>query len=521
MVTIVVGFGDIFAFDHPFRFGIITGYSTLLFSKLLLMRRTFMQAVPSEFLDIDRKARANKPYFELDLRPPEERTCDFEDVIIEFNAERAMVEAARCIHCPDPAPCMLACPTHNDIPSAMWLIEQARFSDAANLYHQTSSLPEICGRVCPHEALCQGSCVLNKHHTPVLTGQLEVFAVDYKRRNEGHLLPLGAPSGKKVAVIGAGPAGLGCADKLVQSGHEVTIFESKPAPGGLLVYGIPNFKLSKEVWQEKWEEFERAGVKFFPNTYIGKDKTIDDLFAEGFGAVFIGVGSEVDAKMEDTPGTDLPGVYEATDYLIRGNVERGLLPPNMLEPLEIGKHVVVIGGGDTASDCLRTALRLGSEEVTCLYRRTENEMPGGKKDRKMARDEGAKYRFLTQPVKFIAGEDGRLAAVECLEMRLGEPDAKGRRKPIPVEGSNFSIACDTAILALGYWPDPILGKTTPGLEVKDWGLIAVKDKKTGATSREGVFSGGDCVTGPDLVVTAMVAGRKAAWAIDEYLRNKK
>jgi len=521
MVTIVVGFGDIFAFDHPFRFGIITGYSTLLFSKLLLMRRTFMQAVPSEFLDIDRKARANKPYFELDLRPPEERTCDFEDVIIEFNAERAMVEAARCIHCPDPAPCMLACPTHNDIPSAMWLIEQARFSDAANLYHQTSSLPEICGRVCPHEALCQGSCVLNKHHTPVLTGQLEVFAVDYKRRNEGHLLPLGAPSGKKVAVIGAGPAGLGCADKLVQSGHEVTIFESKPAPGGLLVYGIPNFKLSKEVWQEKWEEFERAGVKFFPNTYIGKDKTIDGLFEEGFEAVFIGVGSEVDAKMEDTPGTDLPGVYEATDYLIRGNVERGLLPPNMLEPLEIGKHVVVIGGGDTASDCLRTALRLGSEEVTCLYRRTENEMPGGKKDRKMARDEGAKYRFLTQPVKFIAGEDGRLAAVECLEMRLGEPDAKGRRKPIPVEGSNFSIACDTAILALGYWPDPILGKTTPGLEVKDWGLIAVKDKKTGATSREGVFSGGDCVTGPDLVVTAMVAGRKAAWAIDEYLRNKK
>jgi len=480
-----------------------------------------MQAVPSEFLDIDRKARANKPYFELDLRPPEERTCDFEDVIIEFNAERAMVEAARCIHCPDPAPCMLACPTHNDIPSAMWLIEQARFSDAANLYHQTSSLPEICGRVCPHEALCQGSCVLNKHHTPVLTGQLEVFAVDYKRRNEGHLLPLGAPSGKKVAVIGAGPAGLGCADKLVQSGHEVTIFESKPAPGGLLVYGIPNFKLSKEVWQEKWEEFERAGVKFFPNTYIGKDKTIDGLFEEGFEAVFIGVGSEVDAKMEDTPGTDLPGVYEATDYLIRGNVERGLLPPNMLEPLEIGKHVVVIGGGDTASDCLRTALRLGSEEVTCLYRRTENEMPGGKKDRKMARDEGAKYRFLTQPVKFIAGEDGRLAAVECLEMRLGEPDAKGRRKPIPVEGSNFSIACDTAILALGYWPDPILGKTTPGLEVKDWGLIAVKDKKTGATSREGVFSGGDCVTGPDLVVTAMVAGRKAAWAIDEYLRNKK
>jgi glutamate synthase (NADPH/NADH) small chain len=224
--------------------------------------------------------------------------------------------------------------------------------------------------------------------------------------------------------------------------------------------------------------------------------------------------------MEDTPGTDLPGVYEATDFLIRGNVEPGLLPENMRKPLEIGKRVVVIGGGDTASDCLRTALRLGSEEVTCLYRRTEREMPGGKKDRQMAKDEGAKYRFLTQPVKFIAGADGKLAAVECIEMKLGEPDAKGRRRPVPVENSNFSVAADTAILALGYWPDPIIGKTTPDLEVHDWGLITVKDKATGITTRQGVFSGGDCVTGPDLVVTAMIAGRKAAQAIDEYLHNK-
>jgi len=480
-----------------------------------------MQAVPSEFLDIDRKARANKPFFDLDLRPPEVRTCDFNDVVISFDPERAMTEAARCIHCPDPAPCMLACPTSNDIPSAMWLIEQGKFVEAAGIYHQTSSLPEVCGRVCPHEALCQGSCVLNKHQQPVLTGQLETFAVDYERRNAGYVIPLGTPTGKRVAVIGAGPAGLGCADVLVQKGYEVTIFESKPAPGGLLVYGIPNFKLPKDVWGEKWEEFERAGVKFVPNTYIGKDKTIDGLFAEGFEAVFIGVGSEIDAKMEDAPGTDLPGVYEATDFLIRGNVEKELLPDNMREPLAIGNRVVVIGGGDTASDCLRTALRLGSEEVTCLYRRTEKEMPGGKKDRKMAREEGAKYRFLTQPVKFIAGEDGRLAAVECIEMVLGEPDAKGRRRPVPVEGSNFSVACDTAILALGYWPDPIIGKTTPDLEVYNWGLVKVVDKNTGTTTRPGVFSGGDCATGPDLVVTAMVGGRKAALAIDEYLKNKK
>ena len=478
-----------------------------------------MQAIPGEFLEIDRKERANRPFFDLDLRPPEERTHDFDAVVISFDPERAMVEAARCIHCPDPAPCMLACPPHNDIPSAMWLIEQARFQEAAEIYHKTSSLPEICGRVCPHEALCQGSCVLNKHHKPVQTGALETFAVDYQRRVDGYVIPVGVPSGKHVAIIGSGPAGLACAEQLIRMGHEVTIFESKPAPGGLLVYGIPNFKLPKDVWLEKWEEFERGGVHFIPDTYIGKDKTIDGLFAEGFSAVFIGVGSEIDAKMEDAPGTDLPGVYEATDFLIRGNVDFDQLPENMRKPLELGNRVVVIGGGDTASDCLRTALRLGSEEVTCLYRRTEKEMPGGKKDRQMARDEGARYRFLTQPVKFIAGSNGKLAAVECIEMRLGEPDAKGRRRPVPVEGSNFSVACDTAVLALGYWPDPVIGKTTPDLETHDWGLISVTDKSTGATSRPGVFSGGDCVTGPDLVVTAMVAGRKAARAMNDYLGN--
>ncbi len=479
-----------------------------------------MQAVPSEFLAIDRKERANKPFSDLDLRPPEVRTCDFDDVVIEFSAERAMVEAGRCIHCPDPAPCMLACPAHNDIPSAMWLIEQGKFIEAAQLYHQTSSLPEICGRVCPHEQLCQGSCVHNKDEQPVLTGELEAFTVDYERRSAGYVIPLGTPNGKKVAIVGAGPAGLACADILVQKGHEVTIFESKPAPGGLLVYGIPNFKLPKDVFFEKWGEYVRAGVKFVPNIYIGKDKTIDDLFNEGYKAVFVGVGSEVDAEMEKTPGTDLPGVYQATDFLIRGNVNRKMLPETMKEPLQIGKRVVVIGGGDTASDCLRTALRMGADEVTCLYRRTEKEMPGGRKDRKMARDEGAKYRFLTQPVKFIAGEDGHLAAVECIEMVLGEKDAKGRRKPVPVPNSNFSVACDTAILALGYWPDPVISKSTPNLETHDWGLITLVDKETGSTSRPGVYSGGDCVTGPDIVVTAMVAGRKAGFAIDEYLKNK-
>ena len=479
-----------------------------------------MQAVPSEFLAIDRKERYYKPFADLDLRPPGERTCDFEDVVISFNSERAKLEAARCIHCPDPAPCMLACPTHNDIPSAMWLIEQGRFQEAAQLYHQTSSLPEVCGRVCPHEQLCQGSCALNKHHEPVQTGALEAFVVDFERATTGHAIPVGHPTGKKVAIIGAGPAGLACAELLTMQGHKVTIFDSKPAPGGLMVYGIPNFKLPKDVFFKKWEEFKEAGVKFVANTYIGKDKTIDDLFGEGFEAAFLGVGTGIDAPMENTPGTDLPGVFEATDFLIRANVDPAIMPKDKAEKLEIGKRVVVIGGGDTASDCLRTALRMGSEEVTCLYRRTEKEMPGGRKDRKMAREEGAKYRFLTQPVKFIAGDDGRLAAVECIEMRLGEPDEKGRRRPIPVENSNFSVAADTAILALGYWPDPLIGDTTPGLETHNWGLIKLVEKETGATTREGVFAGGDGVTGPDLVVTAMVAGRKAAHSINKYLREK-
>ncbi len=439
---------------------------------------------------------------------------------IEFDSERAMLEASRCLHCPEPAPCRLACPALNDISSAMALIEQGNFVEAAGIYHKTSSLPEICGLVCPHEALCEGSCILNKEDRPILCGQLEAFTMDYERHAQGYVIPVGRPNGKKVAVIGAGPAGLGCADLLLQKGYKVTVFDSKPAAGGLLVYGIPNFRLPKEIWQVQWDEFERAGLEFVPNIYIGKDKTINSLFGEGFDAVFIGIGCEMDAKMEDTPGTDLPGVYTATEFLIRGNVKPDQLPQNMSQPFEIGKRVVVIGGGDTASDCLRTALRLGSEEVTCLYRRTEIEMPGGIKDRQMARDEGAKYRFLAQPIKFIAGADGNLAAVECVETKLGETDAKGRRIPVAVAGSNFSVAADTAILAIGYLPDPILGKTTPDLETHDRGLITVLDKSKGNTSRAGIFSAGDCVTGPDLVVTAMAAGRKAALAIDEYLNNK-
>jgi glutamate synthase (NADPH) small chain len=476
-----------------------------------------MQKIPGEFLEIDRKSRVWSPPSNINARMPEERVTDFEDTYIRLTPEEAKRAAECCIHCPDPAACVEACPVHNDIPSAIWLIEQGDFIGAANIYRETSSMPEVCGRVCPHEALCQASCVRSKCGETVLTGALEAFVADYQREHGEVVIPAGEPTGKRVAVIGAGPAGLGCSEQLIRQGHQVTVFEAAPSPGGLLLYGIPNFKLTKDVVFDVIDNLQKAGMKTVFNTRIGKDKTVDELFEDGFDAVFLGVGTAVDAPMK-VPGVDLPGVYPATKFLTQTMVDPEHLPQDQKKRLELGSRVVVIGGGDTAADCLRASLRLGADEVTCLYRRTESEMPGSENDRKLAREEGANYRFLTQPVRFLHTPDGNLSGVECLQCELGEPDSSGRRRPIPIESSNFVVPADTAVLALGYWPDDLLGKTTPGLEVHDYGLITA-DLDTFETSRPGVFAGGDGVTGPDLVVTAMRAGRIAAASIDTYLKS--
>ncbi len=475
-------------------------------------------------LPLERKERTTVPPHDIPYRPPEERVEDFEEAFHTYDLGTIKVEAERCIACPAPQPCVEACPLHNNIPGALWFMSQGDPVKGIGVYHQTSGVSEICGRVCPQERLCEGSCTIKHIDTPVHIGMLEASSATYERRTVGYPPPPSpiVPTGQRVAVVGSGPAGLMVAERLAKRGYAITVYEAWPRPGGVMVYGIPNFKLDKAIISDKVRYLEeQLNVKFICNTRIGAEgnPTVLDLLKE-YDAVFLGTGAGIEATM-NVPGEDIPGVYHSTDYLVRINLPPEYLPPHQRTKPEVeGKRVAVIGGGDTAMDCLRTSLRMKAKEVTCVYRRTEAEMPGGVKDRHLAREEGAKFEFLTAPTKFIAGEDGKLKAMECIRMRLGEPDKSGRRRPIPIEGSEFVMEVDLVVLALGYWPDPLIGKTTPGLETHKWGLIKA-DPETGATSLEGVYAGGDNVTGPDLVVTAAAAGRTAAEAMDRYLTKKR
>jgi len=467
---------------------------------------------------IDRKARLKLPPQKFPKQDPAVRIHNWNEVKLPIDREAAKLEAARCIQCPA-APCQKACPVHNDIPTAFWRLEHDDLIGGALKFFETSNLPDMCGRLCPQERLCEGHCVVGKNALPVQIGRLEAFLADNLRETRGYPLPDSiVPTGKRVAVVGAGPAGLAVAEQLAKNGHGVTIFDGWPRPGGVLRYGIPNFKMEKGILDKKVAFLQdRLGVQFVQNVWIGRDRSLDDL-AKEFDAVFLGHGAGVGNRV-GVPGEDLPGVITATEFLVRGNLTPGELPPHLREPLHIGRRLVVIGGGDTSMDCVRTAVRLGAEEVVCVYRRTEAEMPGRAEERMHAREEGVRFEWLTAPLRFLAGDDGRLTGVEFQRMELGEPDESGRRRPVPIPGSEFVEPADTAVIAIGYSGDPKVAGPDSGVQVNRWGLIVV-DEETGQTTRPGVYAGGDCVNGPDLVVTALAGGRKAAAAIHRYLTGE-
>ncbi len=468
---------------------------------------------------IDRKERLKIPPQEIPKQDPKERIKNWDEVYLDLDIETARREASRCLQCPAAA-CIKACPLNNDIAAAFALVEQGDIIGAANKFRETSPMPEVCGRLCPHEQLCEGVCVVGKKTKPGAIGRLEYFLADYQRKHEGWPVPeVAPPTGRKVAIVGSGPAGLVVAEELAKRGHTAVIYEAWPLPGGLLRYGIPSFIISKTVVDDKIQMLEKLGVTFVTNTLIGKDITVDSLLQSDYDAVFLGYGAGQGVKM-GVPGEDLDGIIGATDFLIRSNVPPEHLPPDWRKPIDPGDKVAVIGGGNTAMDCLRSAIRLGAREVTCVYRRTEVEMPGNVKERENAIEEGCKIMYLVAPIEFFGDDHGHLRMARCQRMELGEPDDSGRRRPVPIPGSEFEIPVDTVVMALGYRVERLILETTDGLEANRNGTLVI-DPETGATSRPGVFSGGDAVRGPDFVVDAVADAKVAAAAIDEYLRRKQ
>ena len=447
---------------------------------------------------------------------PNVRNKNFEEVALGYTYEMAVNEARRCLNCKN-KPCVSACPVAIDIPAFIERVANEDMEGAFEIISRSSSLPAVCGRVCPQETQCEGKCVRGIKGEPVGIGRLERFVADWHREHSTEAPKMPEQNGHKVAIIGAGPSGLTAAGDLAKMGYKVTIFEALHLAGGVLVYGIPEFRLPKVIVQKEIDNLKAIGVDIETNMVIGKVLTIDELFEMGYEAVFIGSGAGLPRFM-NIPGESLKGVYSANEYLTRINLMKAYKPDSKT-PIKHSKNVAVVGGGNVAMDAARCAKRLGAENVYIVYRRGMEELPARKEEVEHAMEEGIIFKTLTNPVEVLGDEDGMVRGMKCVEMELGEPDASGRRRPIVKEGSEFELECDTMIMSIGTSPNPLIRSTTPGLDTNKHGCI-ITEEETGLTSREGVYAGGDAVTGAATVILAMGAGKQAAKAIDEYIKNK-
>ncbi|MFW6140496.1 MAG: NADPH-dependent glutamate synthase [Acidobacteriota bacterium] len=450
---------------------------------------------------------------------PKIRINNFDEVALGYNSQQAKYEAERCIQCPNPT-CMEGCPVGIDIPGFIKAVKDDDMPEALKILKEKNSLPGICGRVCPQEVQCEEKCVFAKKGAPIAIGRLERYVADWEQahlKSSGQPVVKAKPTGKRVAVVGAGPAGLTVSADLAKLGHQVTLFEALHAPGGVLTYGIPNFRLPKNIVNSEIDYVKSLGVKIKLDSVVGKKMTIDELLDNDFQAVFLGVGAGLPLFL-NIPGENLNGVYSANEFLTRVNLMKAYKFPEYLTPIKIGKRVAVIGGGNVAMDSARTALRLGSEEVSIVYRRSEVEMPARQEEIENAKEEGIKFRLLTNPKRFLGDEEYWLKGMECYKMKLGEPDKSGRRRPIAIPDSEFIMDVDIAVVALGTTPNPLITASAKDLKFTEKGTI-IADEKTGKTTKPGVWAGGDIVSGAATVISAMGAGQQAAKSIHDYLMN--